>query len=48
MDMGRFLTLTASKLMSESTALEAATLSAALACFLNLVLQAVVVTVYPV
>lgn len=40
--------MTASKLISESTAFEAATLSAALACFLNLVLQAVVVTVYPV
>lgn len=38
-------TLTASKLIKESTALEAAILSAALACFLNLVLHAVVNTV---
>lgn len=41
-------TLTASKLIKESTAFEAAILSAAFACFLNWVLQAVVVTVYAV
>jgi hypothetical protein len=40
-----FYTLTASKLIRESTAFDAATLSAAFASFLNLVLQAVVVTV---
>jgi hypothetical protein len=38
-------TFTASKLISESTAFEAATLSAAFASFLNFVLHAVVVTV---